>query len=190
MPLPRDYASALFGANGLGHGQPTMPAYGELKRVSARDIACPSAECSAQEGEDCTTGRMSTGRHPQPLLCPDRLELCRILRDEGKLAVKVVEPPSRCRKCSTFSGRSVACSEHSCQRSNCNVLAEPGTSWCADHRDTGNGRQKMTPGKVQELHRLHAQGKTHQEIADQLNVSKQTIFNYVKRSREQADNTE
>jgi hypothetical protein len=182
MPLPRDYSSALFGASGLGHGQPTMAGYGELKRVSARDIDCPEPGCPARSTAPCegpgTTVRGKRG--PISVLHPSRIELAKRLRDTGELAVTVVEPPSRCRKCSTFSGRSIACSEHSCQRSNCNVLAVPGTSWCADHRDAGNGRQKMTPGKIEELRRMKAEGLTHGQVAARLGVSVQTVFNYVK----------
>ena len=43
----------------------------------------------------------------------------------------------------------------------------------------------MTESKIEQLHRMRAQGKTQAEIATALGVSKMTVFNHVKKAKQQ-----
>jgi hypothetical protein len=69
---------------------PVPRAYGFMEAViqpnarsfSALAVACPA--CSAPAREFCTTGRMSTGKNPVPLLCPERIE---VARSQGEAVV-------------------------------------------------------------------------------------------------------
>ena len=71
MPAPRNYTGLVDGTEGIGYSRTSAPGYNAVRLVSALDLACPT--CSAGIGEDCTTGRKSTGKHPVPLLCPARM---------------------------------------------------------------------------------------------------------------------
>jgi DNA-binding XRE family transcriptional regulator len=101
MPAPR---GDVFAQVDLGHSAPDVSRYGTVNSVSAQAIDCP--ECAAEAGQPCTTGKMSTGRNPVPLLCGERIELAALMRDSGELPVTViqrqvtveVQEPSRSRK--------------------------------------------------------------------------------------------
>jgi hypothetical protein len=69
---------------------PVLPEYREVRSVCARDLDCP--DCGAVAQADCTTGRMSAGRYPRPLLCPGRVQLALLMRDSGELETTVTMP--------------------------------------------------------------------------------------------------
>ncbi len=83
MAIPRAYSAAIHGTDGIGSSGDTRVVYGEIRVASAQDIDCVA--CGASVGEPCTSGRMSGGKHPVPLLCQDRLELAKMLKESGDL---------------------------------------------------------------------------------------------------------
>lgn len=178
MPALRGYSSVLDGTAGLGSGQPAIEGYRIVRQIDARSIDCPS--CSGLAGEACSTGRMSTGRHPLPLLCADRLNLAKLLAESGELEVTVIEPTTGCRLCSSQNGRILACAEHRCQERGCTGSRDKDSEQCAKHCGQRGGKLKMTPAKVARMNQLRAEGWTQVRIAAELGVSPATLIRYWK----------
>lgn len=174
MPALRDYMAVVDGTDGLGMRREMRIAYGTIQLVSARDLACP--DCPAGPGQDCQTGRMSTGKPPVPLLCPARIAMARELRDRGELVATEIAAARHCTRCAYFSGKAWACDEHRCQATACTNPTAPGSSWCSDH---AGSRQKVTPQVREEMNRLRADGMSKAAIARQLGVSAGTVYNYL-----------
>lgn len=127
---------------GYGYRQPRF-APDQGRSFSAIDLACPT--CRAEPGYACVTGRMSSGRHPVPLLCPDRIELARQAVAEGMLDSQGPAAPVRpqaCRSCQAVrhNGRPLACApEHRCSRltgeQRCRFAVVSGSDLCTMHKE-------------------------------------------------------
>jgi hypothetical protein len=187
MALPRNYSSAVFGTEGLGHGRPATPGYGVAMVVSAKSVSCPA--CKALSEAECT-GPGSTvlvaKRGPVAILHSARIDLARSLRDSGRIDVREVEPPQRCRKCNSgINGRPVACPEHRCQQGkSCTSLALAGSRYCEVHAESGSahrGRQrKLTDQQLSWARKRRANGEPLRAIAADFEVSEQTLSKWLK----------
>lgn len=179
MPAPRGHSAVVDGTSGLGMSaaRPANSGYGVAKVVSARDVDCPS--CSAEAGQDCNSGRMSGGKHPVPLLCPDRLEFARLMRDSGELAITEVRAVRRCVQCASLNGK--ACAEHRCKHGACTQQMRPGLGYCEDHRSLHKGPMaKSTPEMLARMRELTASGMQPKEIAAELRIAVPTYYKYRK----------
>jgi hypothetical protein len=155
---------------GYGYRQPRF-APDQGRSFSAIDLACPT--CRAEPGSACVTGRMSSGRHPVPLLCPDRIELARQAVAEGMLDSRGPAAPVRpapCPGCRSRKqgGRALPCTiEHQCSRytadARCKFAAEPGSDLCTHHRGVWvrNSVRAPAPESFQQ------EGRRHKKLSDQ-----------------------
>lgn len=153
---------------------------GPVRVVTALEIACPALDCEAEAKQPCTTGRLSRGRRTLPLTCRERIEIARVLRDQGELTVTEVKPAGRCRLCATVHGRIRACPAHECQWHSCELAVEPASKFCVHHSGRTGGRAKVTEATIDQMRQLRADGKTVAQIAAALGVSVMTVHNHVR----------